>query len=172
MDDKSISTGGKRQKPYRKKIAQKGRGLRDFKTHTVRQSYAEVIFWALVWTAPLAVFIHPVAGVLTGLAVAYWVSRKNLFMFCVSKDSLKIHKKRVGFSYSIVLKDIEEVSVVLAVRGEGIEEGCEPGEGVVTIRTKDGKHQEFKRVLRAEALGDVIIKRRDFVPKPRTVRNT
>jgi len=170
MDDKSISAGGQARQTYHKQRSQKARGLRDFKTHTVRQSYAEVIFWALVFCAPLSVFVHPLVGFLVGCGVAYKVSRKNLYMFCVNKDTLKVHKGRVGYSCTVPLKDIASVEVELAVRGEGIDEGCEPGEGVVTVVTTDGKRRPISRVLRAEALRDVIIRRRDFVPKPRAVR--
>jgi|GEM_PF-4389375 len=167
MEAKSAAEGVKARQPYRKKKTRKARGLRDFKTHTVRQSYAEVIFWALVFCAPLVVFVHPIVGFLVGCGVAYKVSRKNLYMFCVNKDTLKVHKGRVGYSCTVPLKDIASVEVELAVRGDGIDEGCEPGEGVVTVVTTDGKRRPISRVLRAEALRDVIIRRRDFVPDHR-----
>lgn len=143
------------------------RELRDFRTHSVLQSVGEVLFWAFAIGLPLAVFLHPVVGILACCVVSYLVAVKNLSAISVDKESIRVRFKAQRTETVVLLKHIAAVDCQLCVPGTGLLEGCKDGEGKVTIIMDTGEFIELPRMLRAEQLCDVIIKRRDWRPDHR-----
>jgi len=143
------------------------RELRDFRTHSVLQSVGEVVFWTFVIGFPLAVFLHPVFGIAAAFVVSYFVAIKNLSAISVDKESIRVRFKAQKTETVVLLKHIAAVDCQLCVPGAGMLEGCKDGEGKVTIIMDTGEFIELPRMLRAEQLCDVIIKRRDWKPDHR-----